>query len=99
MFRMASNRGGFISCPISFFRDFSRSYERIIAKSSVPSKLSIRHILKKGKLGSFDMSVINDVRVTSYFPGFRQKQGFMGNAVTQTAKKVELISFQKKVEN
>ena len=54
---------------------------------------------EKGKLCSFDTSVINDVRVTSCFPGFRQKQGFAGNAVTQTAKKVEPIGFQKKAEN
>ena len=37
--------------------------------------------------------------MTSCFPGFRQKQGFAGNAFTQTAKKVEPIGFQKMAEN
>ena len=37
--------------------------------------------------------------MTLYFPGFRRKEEFAGNAVTQTAKKVEPIGFQKKVEN
>ena len=36
-------------------------------------KPSILHVLTKAKLVSFDTSAINDVRVTSCFPGFKQK--------------------------
>ena len=53
--------------PLSFFCDISRSYVRIIATFSVPSKPSILHVLTKGKLTSFDTSAIND-SVMSCFP-------------------------------
>ena len=65
--------GGLFFAPLLFFCDISRSYVRIIVKFLIPSKPSILHVLTKGKLASFDTSAINDVRVTSCFPGFRKK--------------------------
>ena len=64
---MSTNRNGyepatdggrvyFLPLPLSFFCDISRSYLRIIAKFSVPSKPSSLHVLTKGKLASFDTS-------------------------------------------
>ena len=42
---------------------------------------------------------MNDVRITPCFPGFRQKYGFAGNAVTHTALQIKPIGFQQEVEN
>ena len=64
---------GLFFAPSRFFCDISRRYVRIIAKFSITSRPSIWHILTEGKFDSFDRSAINDVRVTSYFPVFRQK--------------------------
>ena len=70
----APQGGGAIFAPSPLvFCDDSRSYVRIIAKFSIPSKPSNWHILTKRKLARFDRSAINDVRVTSCFPVFRQK--------------------------
>ena len=63
----ATDRGA-IFCPLSLFRDISRSYKRIITKLSIPAKLSSWHILTKGKLVNSYMSTTNDVTVTSCFP-------------------------------
>ena len=60
---------------------------------------SIGYILTKGKLARFDTSAKNDVRVTSCFLSFGQKQGFAGNAVTQIAYKIEATGFEERVEN
>ena len=52
------------------------------------------------KLVTYEMSAINDVRVTSYFfPLLGRNRGFSGNAVTQTTLKIKPIGFQHKVEN
>ena len=62
--------GLFLHPPLWFFCDNSRSYVRIIAKFSTPSKLSISHILTKAKLASFDMSAKNDVKRDVMFSRF-----------------------------
>ena len=54
--------GGVFLAPL-LFSAISRSYKGIIAKFSVPSKLSIWHILTKEKLVSSDTLAINEVRV------------------------------------
>ena len=49
---------GAIFCPLSFFRNISQSYKRIITKFSIPSKPLIWHILTKGKLDTSDTSTM-----------------------------------------
>ena len=71
IFWPATDRGAL--SPLSFFRDISQSYKRIITKFSILSKPSIWHILTKGKLDTLNRSTTNDVRVTPCFPSFRQK--------------------------
>ena len=84
---------------IPFFCDSGNTAARSAAKLSVPSLASILHTLVKKIDRGPDRPAVSDVRVTSCFADFDQKQGFAGTAVTDTGFKLESnVLYKKYVE-
>ena len=84
------------SLPSSLFRDISRSYQRTICKLSVPSRISIWHVLIREKEENCDGSAANKARLTLCAPVLTKIE-FSGN--TQTALKTQSTGFQPKMGN
>ena len=90
--------GGLFIAPSRFFCDSGNRAARSAAKLSVPFLASIlRTFLNKIDRGP-DRPAVSDVRVTSCFVDFDQKQGFAGTAVTDTGFKLESNVLYKKYE-
>ena len=75
--------------PHHVFDHSSQTAARSAAKFCIPLRASIPHTLVKKIDRGPDRSAVSDVRVTSCFADFDQKQGFAGIAVTDTGFKIE----------
>ena len=80
--------GGFFS-PLQTFRYISRTAAPIVTKLSVPSRVSILHIVTKHFSKGYDRLPGNDVRVTSCSAVFGPLPGFAARAVRPTALKIQ----------
>ena len=83
--------GGGQRAPLWFFANSSWSTGNFALKLAIPLRATILHIVSKNYDPGHNRSAVSDVRVTSCFADFDQRNGFKGIAATGAVLKLRLI--------